>query len=75
MPAEPVSSWTTVDVQIGYDLGRVIAGTRLSLSASNLFDRQPPYVENASVYSASGFDPENASPVGRMVALQVVKKW
>lgn len=75
IPAEPVSSWTTIDVQIGYDLGRVIAGTRLSLSVSNLFDRQPPFVENASVYSASGFDPENASPVGRMVALQVVKKW
>lgn len=75
VPAQPVSSWTTVDLQIGCDLDHVIGGTRLSLSISNLFDRQPPYVENASVYSASGFDPENASPVGRMVALQLVKKW
>lgn len=75
IPAQPVASWTTVDLQVGYDFDRIVRGTRLSLSVTNLFNRQPPYVDNASVYSASGFDPENASPIGRMIALQLVKKW
>lgn len=75
IPAVPVSSWTTVDVQLGYDLDKILPGTRLSLSASNLFDRKPPYAENANIFSASGYDPDNASPIGRLIALQLVKTW
>jgi len=75
IPAAKVSSWTTVDLQLGYDLEKIVPGTRLALSVSNLFDRKPPYVENANIFSASGYDPDNASPVGRLVALQVVKTW
>ena len=74
-PAQPVTSYAAVDVQVGYDLDHWIKGTRLSVSATNLFNRQPPYVQNATLYSASGFDPENASPIGRMIALQLVKSW
>jgi iron complex outermembrane recepter protein len=74
-PAEPVSSWTTVDLQLGYDLGELLRGTRISLSASNVFDRRPPYVNNRTINSASGFDPENASAVGRLIAVQLVKSW
>ena len=47
---------------------RVVAGT-------NLFDRDPPYVNNRTPYSASGFDPEQASAAGRVIALQLVKAW
>lgn len=75
VPSEPVASWTTLDAQIGYDAGRLIRGARLSLSISNLFNRRPPYVQNANIFSASGFDPDNASPVGRLIALQLVKSW
>ncbi len=75
VPAARVSSWTTLDLQLGYDLGKLVPGTRLSLSASNLFDRKPPYAENANIFSASGYDPDNASPIGRLVALQLVKTW
>lgn len=75
VPSARVSSWTTVDVQLGYDLDKIVPGTRLSFSISNLFDRKPPYVENANIFSASGYDPENASPIGRLVALQLVKTW
>ena len=77
-PAEPVHSFTTVDLQLGYDLGQkngLLQGVRLALSVSNLFDRDPPYVNNATPSSASGFDPENASATGRVVALQVTKAW
>jgi outer membrane receptor protein involved in Fe transport len=77
-PAERVRSWTTVDVQIGYKLSAArgpFSGTRAVLSLTNLFDRAPPYVNNRTPFSASGFDPENASPVGRLIALQLVKSW
>ena len=77
-PAEPVHSWTTVDLQLGYDLGGhtlALRGTRLALNITNLFDQAPPYVDNRTPYSASGFDPENASPIGRMIAIQLVKAW
>lgn len=74
-PTERVSSWMTVDAQVSYDLSAWLAGTRLALSASNLFDRAPPYVNNATAYSAAGFDPSNASAVGRMVSIQLVKSW
>lgn len=75
VPAARVSSWTTVDVQLGYDFEKILPGTRIAFSVSNLFDRKPPYVENANIFSASGYDPDNASPLGRLVALQLVKTW
>lgn len=77
-PAEPVNSWTTVDLQLGYRLGQErgpLRGVSVSLSVTNLFDRAPPYVNNRTAFSAAGFDPENASPLGRMVAFQLVKSW
>ena len=77
-PAEPVHSWTTLDLQLGYRLGGEsgpLRGVSLSLSVTNLFDRAPPYVNNRTAFSASGFDPENASPLGRMIAVQLVKSW
>lgn len=77
-PAEPVSAWTTLDAQItrSFDnAGGWLSGTRVSLNAVNLFDAGPPYVNNRTPYSASGFDPEKASPVGRLIALQVIKAW
>lgn len=74
-PNERVSSWTTMDVQLAYQFDQLLPGVKLALNISNLFDRAPPYVHNRTLLSASGFDPENASPVGRLVALQLVKSW
>lgn len=74
-PVETVSSWTTVDLNLSYKLDRLLAGTRISLSATNVFDRRPPYVNLQTVQSASGFDPENASPIGRLIAVQLVTTW
>jgi iron complex outermembrane receptor protein len=77
-PVEHVPSWTTADLQIGYDVpanGGPLHGLRLSLSVTNLFDRDPPYVNNPTVFSAIGYDADNANPIGRLVALQVIKAW
>lgn len=73
-----VHSWTTIDMQIGYQVpegSSVVGGMRFSLSATNLFDRDPPYVEYANGVSAIGYDPENASAIGRVISLQVIKQW
>jgi len=77
-PSEPVASWTTVDFQIAHSLGWIggpLKNTKLSVSITNAFNRAPPYVNDATPYSASGFDPEQASAIGRMIGLQLVKSW
>jgi iron complex outermembrane recepter protein len=50
----------------------------LSVTAhvDNLFDRDPPYVNiPISPNGGGGFDPNNASPIGRLVSLQIGKKF
>jgi hypothetical protein len=47
------------------------SGFLIALDVSNIFDRAPPFV---SVIDAH-YDGSNASPLGRTVALKVVKKW
>ncbi|WP_407352494.1 TonB-dependent receptor domain-containing protein [Luteimonas sp. R10] len=77
----PVGSWTTLDAQLSYDTGDgdgLTSGLRLSLSARNLLDRPPPAVAGASGGPLSrglGFDPQNASALGRFVSLMLSKRW
>ena len=76
-PAERVHSWTTFDLQLSFapPVKGLLSGTRFALSATNLFDRAPPYVHNRTNTSALGYDPEQASAVGRVIALQLAKSW
>lgn len=76
-PAEPVASWTTFDLQLGArirtgDDGRTL---RLALSVNNILDKAPPYVRFLTSNSAFGYDPEQASAIGRMIALQATVAW
>lgn len=68
----PVPSWRTLDLQLGW---RFTETLRIAISASNVFDRDPPFIENATTFSAIGYDPGTASAIGRLVALQLVKSW
>jgi iron complex outermembrane receptor protein len=73
-----IRSQTTIDASASYALSTargMFSGLAIQLSATNLFDRAPPYAEFVTGTSAIGFDPENASAVGRVIALQVIKKW
>ena len=74
---QQIPSWTTIDVQIGIRLPipRPARSFRLSLSATNVLDRDPPYVNYKTVNSALAYDPEHASPVGRVIALQAIVGW
>jgi outer membrane receptor protein involved in Fe transport len=77
-PFARVSSWTTFDLNIGYRFDRAggaLEGVRLAFNASNLFDRDPPSVSYIVGTATNGYDPENASPLGRVVSLQVTKVW
>lgn len=77
VPAEHVSSWTTVDMQVGYSfphptpLGRA----HLAISAINLFDTAPPYINNTAFNSTLAYDPGQASTIGRVVALEASFSW
>jgi iron complex outermembrane receptor protein len=76
---EHVSSWTTFDAQLSWDIkgaaGSGGHGMRLALSALNLFDRDPPYVNNDQGVIAFGYDPENANALGRVISVQLTTRW
>lgn len=74
---ENVSSWTTVDFTVRYDLSSLWRGVRsakptLTLNALNLFDRDPPYVAN---FDGFRYDGVNANALGRFVSAQIDLRW
>lgn len=76
-PNRPISAYTTFDTQLRYELGAAgdgyLANTRVELNASNVFNKSPPFLNNAVAHL--GYDQENADPLGRLVSLQVRKTW
>lgn len=75
---QKVRSWTTVDAQLGYRFGvdrGPLHGLRMTLGATNLLDADPPYAAYNLGFLATGYDPDNASPLGRVVSFQVTKTW
>jgi outer membrane receptor protein involved in Fe transport len=79
VPIRGVDSWTTVDVNIGYRVdggSGWLANTRSNLGMINVFDQRPPFVNQLDLTSGTfGYDPANATLLGRGVSLQVVKRW
>jgi outer membrane receptor protein involved in Fe transport len=77
-PARRVDAWTTLDINIGYRLaeqGR-FAHAQINLGINNAFDQRPPFVNRFELGSGTlGYDPANASLLGRQVSLQVVTRW
>lgn len=48
----------------------MLSGLAIGLSVTNLFDSDPPFVNNAG-----GWDPGQASALGRLVAFTLTKKF
>lgn len=48
------------------------AGTSLALSVRNLFDKAPPFYDNPTGY---GFDPANADITGRVLRVELTRRW
>jgi outer membrane receptor protein involved in Fe transport len=77
-PSQRVSSLTTFDLNLSYSFQREtgpLRGLRIALNASNILDTDPPFLSYVAGTMAVGFDGENASPIGRFVALQITKSW
>jgi iron complex outermembrane recepter protein len=81
---ETIGSWTTADLYAGYDTGSresiFLDNLKIGLSVQNVFDRRPPNVQIPTEdllpgRSAIPFDGANASPVGRVILLQLTKRW
>ena len=69
---QPVGAQTTVDMHVGYafqgeGFGK---GIKVFLDGSNVFDREPPFVN-----TTSGYDGFNANPLGRQITAGLSKKW
>jgi iron complex outermembrane recepter protein len=80
-----VDSLTTLDVRFAYDFsanfeGGFFSGLSVALSAQNVLDEDPPAVAVTPVTATGasfdlGFDPINADPLGRLIALEFTKSW
>ncbi len=74
--ADPhVSSWTTVDLSLRYDFSGAAGagqGTSLAFNVQNLFDRNPPFIVNSI---NTGFDPTNATALGRFLSMTLTHRW
>jgi iron complex outermembrane receptor protein len=68
-----IDAWNTADVGVAWAPadGRW-RGLELSLAIQNLTDEPPPFYDNPAGY---GFDPGQANILGRVVALQLIKRW
>ena len=73
----PVSPWSTLDGTVTYSspAGRSspLHGTRVVFSVSNALSRAPPYVYGG--VQEPNYDPANASPAGRRMAITLTKQW
>jgi outer membrane receptor protein involved in Fe transport len=76
-PEQRVANWTTVDARIAYRFGDAapLKGAQVALSATNLFDRAPPFTVTHFFDKTVGYDPEQASPVGRLIAIELTARW
>jgi iron complex outermembrane recepter protein len=75
-----VSSWTTLDLGARLFVGDYLTGSgwkgvTLGLSVLNALDRDPPHISTPSETQPITYDPNNASPLGRFVALELRKRW
>jgi iron complex outermembrane receptor protein len=69
-PVRDIDEFITIDLHMGYDLDAVVSGLSLSLDVQNAADEEPPFVN-----ISGGYDPQTASPIGRIFALSVRKAW
>lgn len=74
-PARRVASWTTYDLQLRYAWDRQsdwLSNVTASLSIQNLFDEDPPFLNNSL---GIGYDQENADLEGRFIRFFIRKSW
>jgi len=70
----PIEAWTPIDAQARWTPtgSGALEGVEVALSVQNLFNEDPPFYDSPL---GVGYDPANASPLGRTVALQISRRW
>lgn len=78
-PSSPQPGWSFGLIALGYVFERgqaLTSGLKISLAASNLFDKAPPYAKSPGLVGQGiNFDSTNASAMGRQISLTVTKAW
>ncbi|MCM8732396.1 TonB-dependent receptor domain-containing protein [Hephaestia sp. GCM10023244] len=79
IPHARIGSWTTADANVAYQFGKDrgwASGLKIAMSATNLFDQDPPFVLGAAQTNAGQhYDSTNTTPVGRIVTFEISKSW
>lgn len=75
-----VGAFTTVDLVASYTFPNAstsgVRGLVASISASNIFNKAPPYVFSGTPnVVGSHYDPANADPTGRLITFALTKHW
>lgn len=72
-----ISSYLTMDSTVRYTVqsgaSSILNNSSITLSVVNLLDRNPPYIQ--STYIGGHYDSANADPLGRLIALEISKRW
>jgi iron complex outermembrane recepter protein len=79
-PTAPVSSWTTLDLNLRYKIPdgvEFLKGASLSLSVLNATNRHPPYVAAppGDDVPAADFDGANANVLGRVISFDIKLRY
>ncbi|HEY4077646.1 MAG TPA: TonB-dependent receptor [Rhizomicrobium sp.] len=69
-----IRAFTPIDLHLSYDLptdwNSWTRGVNVAVTVNNIFDEKPPFYD-----SGVGYDPNNASPIGRVSMLSIRKKF
>ena len=78
LPDQKVPSWTTFDLNLSFapDVdGGLFNGTRFTASFRNITDKDPPVVLNGTGTASTAVDLNNHNVFGRIVSLEISKKF
>ena len=70
-----VGAYTTVDGQLAWRAPQItgpLHGASLALDVKNLLDTSPPFYDSPQ---GVAYDPANADVLGRVLSLQLIKRW
>ena len=74
-PHGPIDSWSTIDMQISYEVP-LPCRPLISLSGTNILNRNPPYVAGQNqLGGAIHYDVGNGNPLGRRLVLSARAAW
>lgn len=75
-----IDAYTTVDTRVAYDFttrfpSGFLSGFMVALNAQNVLDEDPPSTAISNSGFDTGYDPANANPIGRLIAIEFTKAW